>query len=60
MFGFSSNLHVGGSILWGRGFSCSNGTHGPMGAQWEGPIAFLIDGIPLGAPQGVYVNSGER
>ena len=31
-----------------------------MGAQGKGPIAFLIDDIPLGAPQGAYVNSGER
>ena len=31
-----------------------------MGARGRAPIAFLIDDIPLGAPQGPYVNSGER
>ena len=36
--------------------------HGPMGAQGRTPIhvAFLIDDIPLGAPQVAYVNSDER
>ena len=28
--------------------------------QGEGPIAFLIDNIPLCAPKVAYVNSGER
>ena len=32
----------------------------PWGPSGRAPIAFLIDDIPLGAPQGVYVNSGER
>ena len=36
---------------------CKWYTHGPRG---RAPIAFLIDDIPLGAPQGAYVNSGER
>ena len=31
-----------------------------MGAQGRAPIAFIIDDIPLGAPQVAYVNSGER
>ena len=32
----------------------------PWGPRGRAPIAFLIDDIPLGAPQGAYVNSGER
>ena len=32
----------------------------PHGAQGRAPIAFLIDDIPLGAPQVAYVNLGER
>ena len=31
-----------------------------MGAQRRAPIAYLIDNIPLGAPQVAYVNSGKR
>ena len=31
-----------------------------MGAQGRAPIAFLIEDIPLGAPQVAYDNSGER
>ena len=31
-----------------------------MGAQGVAPIAFLIDDIPLAAPQVAYVNTGER
>ena len=31
-----------------------------MEAQGEAPIAFIIDDIPQGAPEGPYVNSGER
>ena len=36
--------------------------HGAPGPQGRAPIAFLIDDIPLGAPQVnvAYVNSGER
>ena len=32
----------------------------PWGPRGRTPIAFLIDDIPLGAPQGAYINSGER
>ena len=48
-------------VLWSRGFRIVQMVHmAPWGLRGGLPIAFLIDDIPLGAPQGAYVNSGER
>ena len=42
-------------ILWSRGFRIVQMVHMPHGGQGRGLIAFLIDDIPLGAPQVAYV-----
>ena len=55
-----SSTHVSFGVGDSELFKWYTWPHGGPGPQGRAPIAFLIDDIPLGAPQVAYINSGER